>query len=104
MSYAAYLTIAMVLWLGCNIFFCAWIYKRYKSGLDPRVLSILKRQGELEIEMSDLTSLYDRLMLSHKRLRASAGMAHLRGKKTAVESEESDAAILKRLGLIGASK
>lgn len=103
MSYAPYLTFMAALWLACNTFFCAILWKRYKNGVDPRVLALMKRFGELEIELADMRDLYERLMTSHKRLRSSAGMAKLRGIKDNEAQDDlktaSEAEILRRMNI-----
>ena len=60
-------------------FYAIYQWKQPKRKPDPRVLTLMKQMGDLQIELADLRDLYERLMTSHKRLRSSAGMAKLRG-------------------------
>lgn len=102
--------------LTVSLFF-AWGVLAFAGGIyiaarvkprDPRVIKVGKRVAEMEIDLADLRDLYERILLSHKRLRSSAGMAKLRGlkqeKNTAGDSsnglaQKSEAEILRELKL-----
>jgi len=103
MSYASILTVTAFLWLAINSVLLVYLLIDRKKGFDPRVVGLIKRFSELEIAYSDLQDLYERLLLSHKRLRSSAGMAKLRGMKEQDKSEDlakaSEAEILRRMNL-----
>lgn len=99
-----FLTVALICACG-GIGFAggAWFAIKRKPT-DPRFVPLAKSIQEVQIDLADLRDLYERLLASHKRLRSSAGMAKLRAVEKDDLKNESEAAVLARLGLTGRRK
>lgn len=98
------LTFALI--CGCALagFLAGASYIARFKPRDPRVVKVGKALSEVQIELSDLRDLYERLLASHKRLRSSAGMAKLRATQSDDLSKEPEAVVLSRLGITGRRK
>lgn len=76
-------------WLGI-------VFAKKKLIYDTRVLGLMKRQNELELEVADIRELQDRVLASHKKLQARVGMDRARRAKNAVDQIESDHDLMQR--------
>lgn len=91
-----YLQFALTFASGFLGFYVGSVFAREKLVHDPRTLSVIKRQSEVELEIADLRDLHERMLASHRKLSARIGMDHARRAKKESEQAESDFELAQR--------
>lgn len=91
-----YLQFALVFAFGFAGFYLGTLFAKSKCIVDPRVLGVIRRMSEVELELADLRELHERVLASHKKLSARVGMDRARRAKRESEEEPSDFEIANR--------
>lgn len=98
--------VAGMLGLALAICVCStWLAARYArdcSTLASECSTLARRLREVEPSIAELSSQYDSLLESHKRLRSREGMRNLRERRGSTQAE-TKAELLARMGLAGKS-